>query len=61
LLRYGSATMDGPAKGAHFTADWPRMLTTYYEGMGCDPASGKPLPEMLRALGKENLIPTFWS
>ena len=59
--RYGSVPVDGPAKGAHFTADWPRVLATYYEGMGWDPASGKPLPETLRALGQDELIPVFWS
>lgn len=59
--RYGSVPVDGPARGAHFTADWPRVLAAYYQGMGWDPATGKPLPETLRALGQEELIPAFWS
>lgn len=59
--RYGSVPVDGPAKGAHFTADWPAVLATYYEGMGWDRETGKPLPETLRALGQDELIPAFWS
>jgi aldehyde:ferredoxin oxidoreductase len=59
--RYGSVPVDGPARGAHFTADWPGVLRTYYTGMGWDPATGKPLPETLRALEQEELIPVFWS
>ena len=59
--RYGSVPVDGPAKGAHFTADWPAVLATYYETMGWDAKTGKPLPETLRALQQEELIPAFWS
>jgi aldehyde:ferredoxin oxidoreductase len=32
------------------------MLETYYGEMGWDPATGKPLPETLRALDLEDLI-----
>lgn len=60
-LRYGSVPADGPAKGANFTANWPAVLATYYEGMGWDPATGRPLPETLNALQQEELIPVFWS
>ena len=58
--RYGSVPVDGPAKGAHFTADWSRVLATYYDGMGWDPASGRPLPQTLQDLGQAELIPVFW-
>ena len=59
--RYGSAPVDGPAKGAHFTADWPAVLATAYEVRGWARASGKLLPETLSALGQDELIPAFWS
>jgi len=58
--RYGSVPADGPAKGSHFTADWPRVLAAYYDNMGWDPATGKPLPDTLRALRQEELIQVFW-
>lgn len=59
--RYGSVPIDGPAKGAHFTEDWAGVLATYYEGMGWDRTTGRPLPETLRALQQEELIPVFWA
>jgi hypothetical protein len=58
---YGSAPAEGPVKGTHFAADWPRVLATYYGTMGWDAASGKPLPETLRAVQHDELSPLFWS
>jgi aldehyde:ferredoxin oxidoreductase len=33
------------------------MKSFYFELMGWDPATGKPLPHTLKALGLEKLIP----
>lgn len=54
---YGSTPHDGPAAGkdVHTYFDW--MKSYYFELMGWDPKTGKPLPHTLRALGLEKLIP----
>jgi aldehyde:ferredoxin oxidoreductase len=54
--RYGSVPVDGPAAGKDVMAEWATMLETYYREMGWDPATGRPLPETLRALDLEELI-----
>ncbi len=58
--RYGSAPVDGPAAGTSILPHWDSMRRLYYELMGWDSESGKPLPETLQALGLEALIADLW-
>ena len=55
-VRYGSAPVDGPAKGIAITPHWDFVRRNYYQHMGWDPETGKPLPETLRSLGLEECI-----
>ena len=59
--RYGSTPADGPAQGKAFASYFPWMKSFYFELMGWDPATGKPLPHTLRSLGLEKLIPDLES
>ncbi len=54
--RYGSTLTDGPLAGTSIMPFWDEMLRNYYQKMGWD-SSGQPLPETLRSLGLEDLIP----
>jgi len=54
--RYGSVPVDGPIKGKNIMEKWEGMLENYYNLMGWDPETGKPLPETLKKLGLEELI-----
>jgi aldehyde:ferredoxin oxidoreductase len=56
-LRYGSTPLDGIAAGRGVLPHWDKMLKAYYREMGWDEKSGKPLPETLKSLGLEDLIP----
>jgi aldehyde:ferredoxin oxidoreductase len=56
-VRYGSAPADGPAQGRAISPKWEILRRSYYEAMGWDPETGRPLPETLTKLGLENLIP----
>jgi aldehyde:ferredoxin oxidoreductase len=58
--RYGSVPVDGPARGQNIMAHWEDMLNTWYEHTGYHRDSGKPLPETLRELELEWLIPELW-
>jgi len=42
-------------------AVWERMRDVYYDRMGWDRASGKPLPETLNGLGLEDIRAELWS
>jgi len=53
--------VDGPAKGQATGPHWERMLDVWYETVGYDRQTGKPLPATLQELGLENLIPTLWA
>ena len=53
--RYGSAPIDGPAKGKTIMPEWKKMLSVYYKTMGWD-AKGYPLPETLQSLGLGDLV-----
>jgi aldehyde:ferredoxin oxidoreductase len=55
-VRYGSTPADGPAQGRAIMPQWETLRRSYYEGMGWDPETGKPLPEILKKLGLESLI-----
>jgi aldehyde:ferredoxin oxidoreductase len=54
--KYGSVPVDGPAAGKDIMAKWGLMLETYYQEMGWDLGTGKPLPETLKDLDLEDLI-----
>ncbi|MFC1592904.1 aldehyde ferredoxin oxidoreductase family protein [Candidatus Omnitrophota bacterium] len=58
--RYASIPEDGPAKGTNIMAHWDEMRCRYYELMGWDKETGKPLPETLRSLGLEHTVPELW-
>ena len=58
--RYGSAPLDGPAQGKTIMPSWNEMRRKYYELMGWDKETGKPLPDTLRRYGLESAIPELW-
>ena len=39
---------------------WEYMRRNYYEQMGWDSETGKPLPETLRKLGLDHTITDIW-
>src|SRR5215212_2423882 len=55
--RYGSIPQDGPAKGANIMEHWDWMVRQFRQNIGFEPETGLPLPETLRELGLEELIP----
>ena len=60
-VRYGSTPVDGPAQGQSIMPDWEALRSNYYQNMGWDPETGKPLPETLEKLGLTDLIPDLRS
>ncbi|MBI4188527.1 MAG: hypothetical protein HY529_04890 [Chloroflexi bacterium] len=58
--RYGSTPVDGPAKDKSIMPHWDEMRSRYYEAMGWDKETGKPLPDTLRSFGLEYAIPELW-
>ncbi|MFC1976857.1 aldehyde ferredoxin oxidoreductase family protein [Chloroflexota bacterium] len=58
--RYGSTPVDGPSEGKSIMSHWNELRSQYYEGMGWDRETGKPLPDTLRHLGLEHAIPELW-
>jgi aldehyde:ferredoxin oxidoreductase len=48
--RYGSAPVDGPAKGISILDNWEHIREIYYNAMGWNPKTGIPTPETLREL-----------
>ncbi len=58
--RWSSAPVDGPAKGISIAPHWDDMLDNYYQLMGWDRKTGKPLPETLRALGLDYAVDELW-
>jgi aldehyde:ferredoxin oxidoreductase len=59
-VRYGSVPADGPAKGKAIMPQWDSLRRNYYEQMGWDPETGKPLPETLKNLKLDDLIKDLW-
>ncbi len=53
--RYGSAPIDGPAKGQSVAKHWNMIREVYYRSMGWD-RNGKPTPGTLKDLGLEEVI-----
>ncbi len=58
--RYGSTPVDGLYKGRNIMPYWNDMRRKYYEMMGWDGTTGKPLPETLKKYGLEHVIPDLW-
>jgi len=58
--RYGSTPVDGPAPGKSIMVYWNELRSKYYEQMGWDRETGKPLPDTLRHFGLEHTIPELW-
>ncbi|MFC1864640.1 aldehyde ferredoxin oxidoreductase family protein [Chloroflexota bacterium] len=58
--RYGSAPVDGPSQGKSIMVHWNELRSKYYELMGWDSKTGKPLSDTLRSLGLEHVIPELW-
>jgi len=56
-FRYGSTPIDGPAEGKPIGQYFPFMKSLYFELVGWDPQTGKPLPHTLKSLNLERLIP----
>jgi len=55
-VRYSSTPVNGPAKGIGIADHWETIRSSYYEEMGWDPETGKPLPNTLSKLGLGDLI-----
>ena len=60
-FRYGSLSLAGPGKGKSILDHWKEVRRTYYEAMGWDEETGKPLPETLKKLNLEFIISDLWS
>ncbi|MFC2022119.1 aldehyde ferredoxin oxidoreductase family protein [Chloroflexota bacterium] len=55
--RYGSTPVNGPSEGKSIMVYWNELRNKYYELMGWDKETGEPLPDTLRRLGLEHIIP----
>jgi aldehyde:ferredoxin oxidoreductase len=55
-FRYGSTPTDGAAKGNCVQPHWEALRRNYYQQMGWDPETGRPLPETLKRLGLAGLV-----
>jgi aldehyde:ferredoxin oxidoreductase len=55
--RYGSTPTDGRAAGIGIMPHWDKMLRNYYTLMGWDANTGTPLPQTLKDLGLDFVIP----
>jgi len=53
--RYCSQPVDGPNKDKSIVPHFEKMIDKYYQLMGWDRKTGKPLPETLKELGLEDL------
>jgi len=54
--RWSSAPIDGPAQNISIAKHWESMLDNYYEQMGWDRGTGKPLPQTLKKLGLDDIV-----
>jgi aldehyde:ferredoxin oxidoreductase len=55
-LRYSSTPVNGPAEGKGIREHWDAIRDNYYEQMGWDVATGRPLPETLRRYGLDFVL-----
>jgi aldehyde:ferredoxin oxidoreductase len=58
--RYGSTPVDGPLVGKSIAEHWEYIRRKYYELMGWDYESGRPLPETLEKLGLSDVVSAIW-
>jgi aldehyde:ferredoxin oxidoreductase len=58
--RYGSIPVDGPMAGKDIKENWDEMRRGYYDLMGWDFESGRPLPETLRQYGLDDVVADIW-
>lgn len=58
--RYGSIPVDGPMAGKNIMERWEEMRQRYYELMGWEYPSGRPLPETLKKVGLADLVADAW-
>lgn len=58
--RYGSTPKDGPFAGNSIMPQIDQMLDLYYEKMGWEEETGKPLPITLKSLGLDHIIGDIW-
>jgi aldehyde:ferredoxin oxidoreductase len=54
--RYGSTPVDGPAEGKAIAKHFEWMKRSYWQQMGWDVETGRPLPETLERLGLADLV-----
>ena len=54
--RYGSAPLEGSAKGKSIMTNWDTMLKNFYQQMGWSTETGAPLPETLQNLGLDHML-----
>jgi aldehyde:ferredoxin oxidoreductase len=59
--RYGATLPDGPFAGKGIIPHWDKMVRNYYNLMGWDEKTSKPLPATLKNLGLDFVIPQLWS
>ncbi len=52
--RYGSTPVDGPVQGKNIMPQWESLRSNYYEKMGWDTITGKPLKQTLEQLGLDS-------
>ncbi|MCE5253994.1 MAG: hypothetical protein LLG45_07305 [Actinomycetia bacterium] len=55
-VRYSSTPVDGPAAGIGIREHWDTIRANYYEKMGWDVETGRPLPETLEKYGLDHLV-----
>jgi aldehyde:ferredoxin oxidoreductase len=60
-VRYGSAPVDGPAQGKFIMPHWESVRRNYYQQMGWDAETGKPLLKTLERLGLAHIFPDLKS
>jgi aldehyde:ferredoxin oxidoreductase len=56
-VRYGSSPVDGPAQGKFIMPHWESIRRNYYQQMGWDAKTGKPLLKTLERLGLAQIFP----
>jgi len=59
-LRYRSTPVDGPCAGKSVIPHFEDMRALWYQRMGWDLESGRPLPETLEGLGLGDVVPVLW-
>jgi len=58
--RYSSAAINGPGKGISVAPYWDQMRDKFYDYMGWDKETGKPLPGTLSKVGLDELVRDMW-